>query len=84
MNQKLQLTPKGTIVERNKSEIWASGISIQCTQGAFDSLVFKVSLRLFGVFPDFGGYITLPLRDILVHATHFSGLLRPDEISIPS
>ncbi len=37
----------------NRIEIWASGVSIQCTQGAFDTLVIKAILGSFGVFPIF-------------------------------
>ncbi len=33
-----------------QSEIWASGVSIQCTQGTFDTYVVKVILGSFGVF----------------------------------
>ncbi len=36
-----------------RSEIWPSGVSIQCTQGTFDSQVLKVILRSFGAFPIF-------------------------------
>ncbi len=37
------------------SEIWASGVSIQSTQGTFDTSVIKVilDLRSFGAFPIF-------------------------------
>ncbi len=34
-------------------EIWASGVSIQCTQGAFDTQVVKVILGSFGFISDF-------------------------------
>ncbi len=30
-------------------EIWASGVSIQCTQGTFDTSVLNVILGSFGV-----------------------------------
>ena len=33
-----------------QSEIWASRVSIQCTQGTFDTLVIKVILESFGAF----------------------------------
>ncbi len=33
-----------------QSEIWVSGVSIQCTQGTFDTSVIKVILGSFGVF----------------------------------
>ncbi len=39
---------KWLVVERN-TEIWASGVSIQYTQGTFDTLVVKVILGSFGV-----------------------------------
>ncbi len=33
-----------------KREIWASGVSIQCTPGTFDTSVIKVILGSFGEF----------------------------------
>ncbi len=33
-----------------QSEIWASRVSIQCTQGTFDTSVIKVILGSFGPF----------------------------------
>ncbi len=33
-----------------QSEIWAPGVSIQCTQGTFDTSVIKVILGSFGAF----------------------------------
>ena len=36
-----------------RSEIWASWVSIQCTQDIFDTLVIKVILASLGVFPIF-------------------------------
>ncbi len=36
-----------------RSEIWASGVSIQCTQGTFVTSVIKVILGSFGTFPIF-------------------------------
>ncbi len=33
-----------------QGEIWASGVSIQCTQDIFDTLVIKVILGSFGAF----------------------------------
>ncbi len=33
-----------------RSEIWASGVSIQCIQGTFDSYVLDVILGSFGAF----------------------------------
>ncbi len=32
------------------TKIWASGVSISCIQGTFDSQVFKFSLGSFGAF----------------------------------
>ena len=36
-----------------RSKIRASGVSIQCTQGTFDTSVIKVILGSFGAFPIF-------------------------------
>ncbi len=36
-----------------QSEIWASGESIQCTQGTIGTLMIKVILGSFGAFPIF-------------------------------
>ncbi len=33
-----------------KTKIWASGVSIQCIQGPFDSKVLEVILGSFGAF----------------------------------
>ena len=38
-------------VSRKRSEIWASGMSIQCTQGTFDTYVVRVIMGTFGAFP---------------------------------
>ncbi len=48
--------PKTSIIWKTRdrrakqTEIWASGVSIQCTQGTFDTEVVKVILGSFGVF----------------------------------
>ncbi len=34
-------------------EIWPSGVSVQCTQGTFDTSMIKVILGSFSVFPIF-------------------------------
>ncbi len=34
-----------------RTNIWASGVSISCIQGTFDSQVFKFSLGSFGAVP---------------------------------
>ena len=36
-----------------RSEVWTSGVSVQCTQGTFDNSVIKVVLGSFGAFPIF-------------------------------
>ncbi len=36
-----------------QSEMWASGVSIQCAQGTFETSVLKVILGSFGAFPIF-------------------------------
>ncbi len=38
--------------------MWASGLSILCVQGTFDSYVLKVSLRSFGAFPIFHSFVS--------------------------
>ena len=51
--------PKSSIIWKTsdrrakRSEIWASGVSLQCTQGTFDTSVIKVVLGPFGAFPIF-------------------------------
>ena len=40
------------------SEIWASGVSIQCTQGTFDTTVLNVILGSFGAFPIFDNLVS--------------------------
>ncbi len=48
--------PKTSIVWKTsnrrvkQSEIWASGVSVQCRQGTFDTSVIKVILGSFGAF----------------------------------
>ena len=40
---------KGLVIELN-SEIWASGVSINCAQDTFDTSVIKVILGSFDAF----------------------------------
>ncbi len=47
-----------------QSEIWVSGVSIQCTQCTFDTSVIKVILGSFGVFLIFK-YLVSRKRQVL-------------------
>ncbi len=48
--------PKTSIISKTSDrrakqrEIWGSGVSIQCTEGTFDTSVIKVILGSFGAF----------------------------------
>ncbi len=47
---KTSINWKTSDIGAKQSEIWASGVSIQCTQGTFDTSVIKVILGSFGAF----------------------------------
>ncbi len=47
---KTSIVWKTSDCKAKQSEIWASGVSIQCTQGTFDTSVIKVILGSFGAF----------------------------------
>ena len=47
---KISIIRKMSECRAKLSEIWASGVSVQCTQGTLDTSVIKVFLGSFGAF----------------------------------